>query len=82
MLNLIKGNLAKVDPGGKKGRLEGGALALNVNYRKNCQLQTLTEESQQERIIKDRPNRERCTLSLLEEFDYPSNSVYEKLSSP
>lgn len=40
MWNLIKGNLTK-----RSVRLEGEALSLNINYRKKCQSQPLTEES-------------------------------------
>ena len=43
MWKLIKGNPTKVESGHQKGELS--AVPLDVDYRKNCQLQTLTKES-------------------------------------
>lgn len=40
------GNLTKVDLVGLEGEVGGGAVALNVSYRKNCELQVPAEESQ------------------------------------
>lgn len=53
MRKLIKGNLTKVYLVGLEGEVVGGAVTLNVSYRKNYELQVPAEESQQEGIIND-----------------------------
>ena len=73
-VKINKGNLTAVKSGGQKRKLS--------KYHSR----SITDPN---RMIFNRegssitsPNRKRCTLHLLQEINYPSNSVNEKSSSP
>lgn len=63
-----------------------GKLWCHTTWLKSCQLQTTRPP--QRRILNRKessvtgPKRERCTLHLLQEISYPSNSAIEKPSLP
>lgn len=67
------GNLTKMELGGQREELSHSVSITGgiVNYR-----------PKEERLTNYRPNKKRCTLHLLQEIKYPSNSADEKPLAP